>query len=363
MNFSEAPKAALGITSGAAIFVVLGCLSLFALMSRQGGDIAYAKALRLDANNGDLNEIVRQLNRATSRDGANPIYHRTLAAAYLAQASSGSATDSADGDFSPEDTQRLANFANLAIQSANKAVQVGESDAANWASAGVIYRELMPVVQNSQNFAVNTLAQAVLLEPGNPAYMTDLGRVYLAVADRAQAVQDLADVSEDVKAQASANEVEHLRVAEEKFTKALELKSDYALANYYLAATFERQGKLDEATDRLSALTKVQPNDTGLGFQLGVIQIKRNDLDAASAEFERVLNIYPNYSNAMWYLAAIKANKGDAAGAITLLNKVLELNPDSQVVKDSIRNLEVGGSTPVEPAPIADGQVDTNTTP
>jgi tetratricopeptide (TPR) repeat protein len=78
----------------------------------------------------------------------------------------------------------------------------------------------------------------------------------------------------------------------------------------------------------------------------------------AAAEFERILGVYPDYSNAMWYLAAIKASEDDTDGALALLRRVQALNPDNEVVAESITNLESGGSTPAVPDPIEGDQAD-----
>jgi tetratricopeptide (TPR) repeat protein len=222
----------------------------------------------------------------------------------------------------------------------------------NWAINGLIYRELMPFIQNAQNYAASMYVKALELEPNNAAYQTDLGRVYLAVADRAQEIQDLKDIDPEVKATAATNETENLRIAAENLEKAIRLKPDYAPAHYYLAAAYERQGNLEDAAARLQALTQVQPNDAGLGFQLAVIYLKMEKTDEAEKELERILVVSPDYSNAMWYLAAIKANAGDTAAALSLLRRVDKLNPDNTVVKQSITNLESGKVTPADPGPI-----------
>jgi hypothetical protein len=57
-------------------------------------------------------------------------------------------------------------------------------------------------------------------------------------------------------------------------------------------------------------------------------------------------------------LAAIKASEDDTDGALALLRRVQALNPDNEVVAESITNLESGGSTPAVPDPIEGDQAD-----
>jgi tetratricopeptide (TPR) repeat protein len=358
LSFADAPRAALSVTGGFAAFSVVAILTVFALVSRHSGEIAFAKAAKLDVAGASADELVGQMLLAVERSPDNAVYQRNLATAYLAQANVVAGEGAADGDLSTEDQQRLAQVADLSIKAAAQAAVLGPKDSYNWSTNGLIYRQLMPIVQNAHNYAATMYTQAIALEPFNPAYQTDLGRVYLAVADRAQMVQDLEDADEATKAAAVDNEIEDLRIAEEALQKAIALKADYAPAHYYLAATYERQGKLEEAASRLASLTQVNKNDTGLGFQLGVIYLKMEEQEQAAQEFERILEVYPDYSNAMWYLAAIKAADDDVEGALALLRRVQALNPDNEVVAESIANLENGGSTPAVPDPIEGDQAD-----
>ncbi len=353
LDFSQAPRTALCVTSGLVVFVVVGLLTMFALASRHSAEIAFAKAARLSSQGATAEILVDQMIKVVQRDGSNAVFMRNLATAYLAQAGVVLNEALADQDFGTADKQRLASLADASIRAARQATALGEFDSVNWAISGSIYRELMPFIQNAQNYAANMYVQALVIEPNNPAYQTDLGRVYLAVADRAEDLQGLADVETEIKATAATNEIENLRLAAENFEKAIQLKPDYAPAHYYLAATYERQGNLEGAAERLQALTQVQPNDVGLGFQLAIIYLKMERSTEAEAELERILEIYPDYSNAMWYLAALHSQAGDTETALTLLKRVARLNPDDQVVKDAIANLEAGGEAPADPGPIA----------
>lgn len=352
LNFTAAPRTAMVMTGGFTLFVAMGCLVVFTLMSSYSAEIAFAKAARLNAEGANPEQLIEQMVKAVARHDANAVLERNLATAYLSLAGQVVGESLADKDFSHEDKQRLVAVADAAVRAAARAAVLGEHDSANWAINGLIYRELMPFIQNAENYAASMYAKALELEPNNPAYQTDFGRVYLAVADRAQDLQERDDLDNQAMATAVANEVENLRLAVENLERAVQLKPDYAPAHYYLAATYERQGRLDETALHLAGLTKTQPRDLGLSFQLGIIYLKQKNLDAAEAEFERALKLYPDYSNAMWYLAAIKANNNDSQAALELLRRILVLNPDNQAVKDSILNLETGGTSSADPGPI-----------
>jgi tetratricopeptide (TPR) repeat protein len=352
LKFSEAPRAALAVTAGFAAFAVLGLLTLFAVATRYSAEMAFAKAARMNTGGVEPQALVTQMTKAVSRDGKNPVYLRNLATAYLAQAGVVVGEGAADESFSDDDRQKLAQVADASIKAAGRALALGKNDSVNWAINGLIYREFMPYIQGAQDYAATMFTEALKLEPNNAAYKTDLGRVYLTVADRAQQIQDLKDATQVIKDTAAANEKSHLETAVNLLNDALRLKPDYAPAHYYLAAAYERQDKLEDAANRLKSLTEVSPNDSGLGFQLAVIYIKMEKLDDAEKELQRVLEIDQNYSNAMWYLAAIKANRNQAPEALALLRRIEKLNPDNTTVKQSISTLEAGGTTATEPSPL-----------
>lgn len=363
-DFSEAPRAAVGVTSGLALFTVMGVLTLFAMASRHSAEIAFVKAARMDAEGATPQQLVTQMEKVVARYPSNAVYQRNLATAYLAQAGTVVGEAMQDEDFGVDDRQKLAQVADAAIKASSKAANLAPHDGISWAVNGLIYRELMPFIQNAQNYAASMYVEALKYEPNNPAFQTDLGRVYLTVADRAQQVQDLDDIDEETRKTAEDNEAEDLRLAVENLETAIRLKPDYAPAHYYLAAAYERQGNLEEASKRLSALTQVQPNDVGLGFQLSIIYLKMERIDEAEKELERILSVYPDYSNAMWYLAAIKADKNDAAAALALLRRVDKLNPDNEAVQTSIANLEAGGTNVTLPdEPINNGNGGTPANP
>jgi tetratricopeptide (TPR) repeat protein len=192
------------------------------------------------------------------------------------------------------------------------------------------------------------------LEPNNPSHYTNLGRVYVSVADRARLLKDAED--EELAATAAKAETDQLAAAEQAFLTAIQTKLDYAPAHYYLASVYERQGRVEEAITRLAALRDARPNDVGLGFQLAVLYMKTEQYDLSRKELERIVAIFPTYSNALWYLSALYELDGDEAKALSAANKVLELNPDNQAAKQRVKNLRSGVTGSGIPEPVEEGE-------
>ena len=178
--------------------------------------------------------------------------------------------------------------------------------------------------------------------------------MYLTVADRARNLKSAQD--EELAAQAAGQEIQLLAGAEQAFLSAIGLKSDYLPAHYYLAATYERQGKLEQAAARLVALRNNNPADIGLAFQLSQMLIRLQRYDIATQELERIVGLSPNYSNALWYLASMYEVAGDQDKAIDVVEKVVDLNPENEVARSRLERLEAGEATVVLPEPIQPGQ-------
>ncbi len=345
IDFSESPKLSLGVTAGFGLSTLGIVLAVLFFFSRYSADMAFAKAVRMDQDGAPVTDIIAQVEKAIDRSNGNALYHRNHASVLLAYA--GQIIASAEGgELNEEQTQLLSSVVGAAVNAAVQATEVAPNDASNWAARGAVYRQLMMFAQNAEDFAAVSYLQAIALEPTNPSYATELGRVYLAVSERAAVVKNQADVEQSVKDDAVRTETELLVQAEKILSAAIQLKGDYAPAHYYLAAVYERQGRLEESAARLSALKGVAPLDIGLGFQLGIMYVKLQNLDLARAEFERVLEIYPEYSNAMWYLAAIEVQSGNTQAALQLLQKVLELNPGNTAVQQAISDVTTGTVTP-----------------
>ncbi len=358
-DFAATPRSALAVTSGLALVSIVGVLAVLSVFLRYSAEIAFAKAVRLDAQD-DITavDVAVQMQKAVDRDPQNAIYQRNLASAYLQYADAILADASLEGEMDASEERRLRDALGAAEAAGVRATEVGPYDARNWMVAALVYEELMSFVLEAENRAITALREAVRLEPTNPIHLVSLGRVYLAVADRAQQIQASEEATAEVKASAAQSEKEILVLAEEVLNQALILKSDYAHAHYYLSATYERQGKLAEAAERLSALTSVVKQDVGLGFELGVLYVKLEEPSKARAEFERVLKIAPQYSNALWYLAALEADEGNTQEALEILERVLKLNPDNEMVQRSIATLEAGLSIPENPEPLEEVQSD-----
>jgi Flp pilus assembly protein TadD len=353
-DFSRSPKLGLGASVAFGVVAVGVLTSIFFTGSRFVAEVAFANSVELDQTEGaEIDDIISELNRAAAFNGFSDVYQRNLSSAYLMKARA-LVAGAQGSELSTEDTQKVAEVVKLAIDSASRATVIEPNYVSNWVVLGSIYRDVMSFASGAEDLAAKSFVNAITLEGVSPVHRTNLGRVYLTVADRARALTNADD--QELALQAQAQEASLLATAEEAFVSAINLKGDYLPAHYYLAAAYERQGKLDQAAARLLALRNNNPTDIGIAFQLTQMLIRLEQYDTATTELERIVELSPDYSNAIWYLASMYEIAGESALAETLVERVVELNPRNEAAQRRLELIQSGESTASIPEPIQSGQ-------
>jgi cytochrome c-type biogenesis protein CcmH/NrfG len=348
-DFKRSPKLGL-LASFLFLFVIVEMVvSMFLVGGRFFGERAFVQAVQLDAKQGDRQQVIKYLREAVRFNPLNDTYARNLSFALFLQASQ--KIQGLHGQkMTAEQTKEISENVSAAVLMGVRATKLETNKVANWQFLGMLYREVMPFAENAETLAASAFMNTIRLEPTNPTHFVDLARVYLAVADRAHALKQSEDA--DQAKQAQEQEQKLLSTAEEALKRAIELKGDYLPAHYYLAATYDREGELDQAIKRLVALVKNTPNDIGLGFELAQLYIRSNNVDAAKHELERLITINPQYANALWYLASVYEMQNDQEKAIEFVKKVLLLNPNNKAVQERLKKLEIGQEEVIIPEPL-----------
>ncbi len=352
-DFSRSPRLGL-LTSFTFVVVGVGFIaSLFFTGQRYAAEVAFSKAIQADAKSAPTAQVIANLQKAVKYNGLSDVYLRNLASAQLAQARE-TITSFGGKELTPEQTQQIADQVGAAIKSAEKASSIEPNYVANWVVRGTIYRDVMSFAQGAEDLAAQMFLNAIRIEPNNPVHRTNLGRVYLAVADRARGLKTAED--KDLAKTAVDQETTLLKTAEQAFTSAIQLKSDYSPAHYYLAAVYERQGRLQESAARLLAVRNNNPTDIGIGFQLSSMLIRLQRYDLAEQELTRLVKLNDKFSNGLWFLASMYELSKKQDEAIKLVERVVELNPENKVARERLKRMRAGEITTTVPEPIQPGQ-------
>lgn len=352
-KFDQSPRAALGLTFLFIVAIILSVSGLYLEGQRLVAEAHYTKGATIDVTKqGNADIAVQELLRATQLNGNNDLYFRTLSQALAVSANQ--QAQAAGAKPTDDQSRAITLLAANAVNAGKHAADLSPSNVENWASLAGMYRDLGQSVPGATDAALASYAKAAELDPSNPIYPTELGKLYLGMSDAAVG-SITKDTKADDKTAIQKTATDNLNKASEQFNKSISLKQDYAPAHYWLAMVLVRQGKTADAISKLESVRNYNPNDLGVGFQLAILYWQNDQKDAAIGELQRLIKIEPHYSNARWYLAAMLEDKGDIDGAIAQIQEVKKDNPDNTDVQKRLDDLNAkkngASSPPVEELP------------
>lgn len=336
------------------IFLMVGGVAfLYYNIQHFTGAVAFAKGVNASNDPAKVDEAIDQVAKAVSLNPDNDQYYRALSQVLLrkVQAIVQSANSGSNSNLQNEFQVAVSN----AIGAGQRATAINPSDALNWSTLAFVYQSIVPFIQGSEQFAVEAYDKAIAGDPNNPSYEFNKASTYLSLADRVQLLLSQPGANQEALAPQLSDA---LMKAREALEKSVQLKPDYAQANYLLAQVLIREGNVARAISQVEAVRQLAPFDIGVAFQLGVLYYQSNRLADAEAEFLRSLSLNDQYSNARYFLGLIYDRKGDTSRALLEFERIEALNPDNQEVKIIISNLKAGKPalttiSPPAPAPAA----------
>lgn len=350
ISLDRAPRASLLLSFILTLGIIFAVSSFYLVGQRYAADANFRRAVFAAQTGEQPEKVVEYFDRAAAQNRWNDTYLRNLAQGLLVQINQ-------ELNLPPteEGARKIQNLITADIDVARKTTEISPKNSANWATLASIYQAIMSIIPGADQWAITSWEKAIELEPGNPFFYTEFGKVYTGMADLL--APNLQAEDEETKKDAQTKIKEHLAKAEDQFNKAIKLKSDYAPAHFELAMVYSRQGKTEEAISKLEEIKRNLPNDIGVAFQLGLLYYQNKEQDKAVAELERVVELAPNFANARWYLASIYEEQGKKDLAVAQLEEILKNNPENKTVK---RKLEALKSPPAEspsemPEPLPEG--------
>lgn len=331
--FDRAPRFGFGAAFAFVLSSVFILTVAFATLARYRAEVAFARAVTLDQQGGNIDDVLASLDAAATANRWSDVYYRNLGSALLHKV----ILVAQDAHADPE---MVKSFIGAAVNAGVRATELGPTNVTNWELRGDIYREVSPLITDAASFAISSYDEAIVLAPNNPKYRVDSARGYLALADTLAPMVKGSDADAATKAKTAQDAA--LQSANDALLKAIDLKSDYAEARYYLAFVQERQGKLAEAVTSMEAVRSSAPNDVGVGLQLALLYLRQGKNDIAKKELERIIAISPNFANAHWYLASVLEEAKDIDGAIIELQTIVKLDPTNDTVQKKIDQLKAG---------------------
>lgn len=316
----------LGVTFVFTLSLIFGLGLLILDGQRYFAEVNYFKAQTALAE-GDLDRGIDEIIKAVASNPNSDVYLLGLSQMYISKIGS----QLSKKDLSDQDQKDIGILVSNSINAARIATEVSPNNVSNWSIRGFVYQNLIGIVPEAEDWAITSYDGAIKLEPVNPYYPTQEGMVYMRKA--LLLAEDKAYEKNRILAK-----------AQEKFTKAVQLKSDYSPARFQIAMVYQAQGRTAEGLKALEEAKKSSPNDVGLAFQIGIVYYQQKDYQTAKTELERAVRLSPNYANAIYFLGLVYDKLGQRDKAEELIYKVSRLDPDNAELKKVLGNLKAGRS-------------------
>ena len=233
-------------------------------------------------------EEARRLHRAGDPAAARTLYEAVI-------------------DRAPETPEALHRLGILAYQDGDASAALGfldrtvrlrPDDCEPWRHRGAALMALGRIDEAAQSFR-----QALILEPGDPETIFNLGLTERRLGNLEDAIQLLE-------------------------TAAATALGSYALIQYELALAYQLAGRRAAALDRYSRTLALDPRHPNALNNRGVLLQEAGDLDAATAAYRAALEIEPDFVSALNNLSSVLMERGEPAAAAELLERLLRLSPD-----------------------------------
>jgi len=128
-----------------------------------------------------------------------------------------------------------------------------------------------------------------------------------------------------------------LNKAVEEFSKATQLKPNYADAYHNLANTYQKLGQVEKAIENYNLAIKYNPNLWQSYQNLAQIYFEQKDYDSAIKNLELTYKIIPNNLNLLNNIGIVYMTVDEKVKAKETFEQVLSIDPVNQVAIDMLR--------------------------
>jgi tetratricopeptide (TPR) repeat protein len=230
-------------------------------------DLKFAESLRLA--NTDAQRTYQLETEAIRDFPYRADYHRIFSQVNLALANSLAQDIQPGASPSAEVQQSIVTLLQQSINSARNAVILAPFTSLNWQNLSQIYRSLINVGENAEQFAIASMDQAIALDPYNPVLYIQRGGIFYQLGQ--------------------------FDAAQQQFQIAINLKRDFANAYYNLGHVLKEKGDLRGA---LAAYQTVRQLSAGNQANLDTINPEIAALEAKIGETPPAAAVEPETDQA-----------------------------------------------------------------
>lgn len=125
---------------------------------------------------------------------------------------------------------------------------------------------------------------------------------------------------------------------------ALQVKNNYLDAVFLLSQVYASKGDLQNAITAAALATQLNPQNSVLWFQNGLLRYNARDFAGATEAFTLAVKYQPDYANAKYFLGLSLARLGNIPQAIAQFEDLEKTNKDNQEIALILANLRSGKS-------------------
>lgn len=214
-------------------------------------ELSYKKALDAGAKN-DVQGLINNLNSAITTNPTVDRYHISASQALFAVANAVARQKGQNA--TDDDRKQITGLVQDSIRQAQIAVSFNNRRSTNWENLASIYRALIPMAKDADQFAVQSYNQAIAFDPINPLLRISLGGVHFGAGRYDDAIA--------------------------AFALAVQAKPDFANTHYNLAAALREKGDLQRAVTEMETV-------------LSLVDPKSEDYKTAQKELENLKSKLP----------------------------------------------------------------------
>lgn len=244
----------------ATILILIAAFTTYFAFKLVNSDIKFAESLQqANLNNGQ--KTYQLQTAAITEFPYRSDYHRIFSQINLALANS--LVASVPKGQQPEEAvqKNIVQLLQQSIASARNAATISPLNSLNWQNLGQIYRNLINVGENADQFAIASLNQAIALDQYNPQLYIQLGGIYYQLGQ--------------------------FDAAQNQFQIAVSLKRDFANGYYNLGHALEEKGDLQNALQAYQIVQQLVKNDKNslesITAEIEALQEKAKNLDTETA--------------------------------------------------------------------------------
>lgn len=244
-------KSATILSTAPIMLLILATAYLFAMAFY--GEYLFSKAAS-KINKGDGLAAYELVNRANIINQYSDRYHLFSASLNLVIAENISKNE----EVSDTDKENISNLIQQSIAEGKAAVSSNPGKSSNWEALAGIYQTIIAFAKGSDQFAIQSLNQAISLNPTSPTLRLKLGSIYYSIKDYDSAI--------------------------EVYKLAILAKPNLANPYYNLAIAYRDNGQKEKAKENLEIVLKlVEPDSNDY-------QITKNEIEALDKNVNQTNN-------------------------------------------------------------------------